>query len=111
MSQYPSPTVTHPAGPDHGAQSATALCAEADTRPIRTLPIGLEIGMGALLRFKSMMALDGQTVQVARMCYDRDYAYERIACAHGSASDPLRRLALELFQTFHRRSEASSFAA
>ena len=111
MSQYPSPTVTKRSGPDHHAQSTTALRAEPDGGPIRSLPIGLEIGMGALLRFKSMMALDGQTVQVARMCYDSDYACERIACAHGSASDPLRRLALELFQTVHRRAEACGFAA
>jgi hypothetical protein len=73
----------------------------------------LDIEMGALLRFKSMMALDGETVQVARMCYDTDYAHERIAQAHASGRDPLQRLALELFQAYHRRSAfgrpASSF--
>ncbi len=62
-----------------------------------------DIDMGALLRFKSLMALEHQPVQVARMCYDRRYAYERIATAHASARDPLRRLALELFQAYHRR--------
>lgn len=62
-----------------------------------------DIDMGALLRFKSLMALEHQPVQVARMCYDRRYAYERMAAAHGSARDPLRRLALELFQAYHRR--------
>jgi hypothetical protein len=61
--------------------------------------------MGALLRFKSLMALDGETVQVARMCYDTDYAHDRIAQAHASGHDPLQRLALELFQAYHRRSE------
>ena len=65
----------------------------------------LDIEMGALLRFRSLMALDGETVQVARMCYDTDYAHDRIAQAHASGRDPLQRLALELFQAYHRRSE------
>jgi hypothetical protein len=70
-----------------------------------------DLGMGALLRFRSMMALEGQTVQVARMCFDRLYAYDRIALAHASASDPLRRLALELFQAYHRRDEMGNMPA
>jgi hypothetical protein len=69
-----------------------------------------DLGMGALLRFKSMMAMDGQNVHVARMCYDRHYAYERIASAHASARDPLRRLALELFQAYLRRDEAHAIS-
>ena len=65
-----------------------------------------ELGVGALLRFKSMMALEGQTVHLARLCYDKLYAYERIAVAHSSSDDNLRRLALELFQIYHRREAA-----
>ena len=65
-----------------------------------------ELGVGALLRFKSMMAVEGQTVHLARLCYDKLYAYERIAAAHASDNDSLRRLALELFQIYHRRSQA-----
>lgn len=64
-----------------------------------------DIEMGALLRFRSQMAQQGQPVQVARMCFDRLYAYERIATAHAIGADGLRRLALELFQTYHRRDE------
>jgi len=60
-------------------------------------------GIGALLRFKSLMASEGQHVELGRLCHDRLYAYERIAAAHASASEPLRRLALELFQIHHRR--------
>jgi len=67
-------------------------------RPTRAVP-GIEWQMGAVLRFKSMMAAEGHAVQVARMCFDRRYAFERIALAHTSSRDPLRRLALELFQT------------
>ena len=63
-----------------------------------------ELGIGALLRFKSLMAADGQHVHLARLCYDKLYAYERIAAAHASSSEDLRRLALELFQIYHRRS-------
>ena len=62
-----------------------------------------ELGVGALLRFKSMMAVEGQTVHLARLCYDKLYAYERIAAAHASNDEGLRRLALELFQIYHRR--------
>ena len=62
-----------------------------------------ELGIGALLRFKSMMAHEGQTVHLARLCYDKLYAYERIAAAHASSDENLRRLALELFQIYHRR--------
>ena len=65
-----------------------------------------ELGVGALLRFKSMMALEGQTVHLARLCYDKLYAYERIAAAHTSGDENLRRLALELFQIYHRRESA-----
>jgi hypothetical protein len=67
-----------------------------------------ELGVGALLRFKSMMAVEGQTVHLARLCYDKLYAYERIAAAHASSDDGLRRLALELFQIYHRRESAGS---
>lgn len=65
-----------------------------------------DVDMGALLRFRSMMALAGEPVQVARMCFDRRYAYERIAAAHAAGPDPLQRLALELFQAYHRRDES-----
>jgi hypothetical protein len=67
-------------------------------------PDGLELGMGALLRFKSMMAAEGHEVHLARMCYDRLYAYERFAQAHAGSDEALKRLALELFQIYHRRS-------
>jgi hypothetical protein len=65
-----------------------------------------ELGIGALLRFKSMMAAEGQTVHLARLCYDKLYAYERIAAAHASSDQALRHLALELFQIYHRRQSA-----
>ena len=57
-----------------------------------------ELGVGALLRFKSMMALEGQTVHLARLCYDKLYAYERIAAAH----TPERVEAIRHLQAFLR---------
>jgi hypothetical protein len=65
-----------------------------------------ELGVGVLLRCKSGMAVDGQAVHLARLCYDKLYAYERIAAAHASNDENLRRLALELFQIYHRRESA-----
>ena len=53
-----------------------------------------------------MMAAEGQTVHLARLCYDKLYAYERIAAAHACSDEGLRRLALELFQIYHRRQVA-----
>ena len=67
-----------------------------------------ELGVGALLRFKSLMAQEGKTVHLARLCYDKLYAYERIAAAHTSGDENLRRLALELFQIYHRRASAGA---
>jgi hypothetical protein len=68
----------------------------------RSLPSGVHLSVAALLRFRELMALEQWPVQMARMCYDRLYAYERIAQAHGSASQDLKGLALQLFQAYHR---------
>jgi len=43
------------------------------------------------------MAREGTPVNIARMMFDRPYAYERIAVAHGSADATLQRAALQLF--------------
>jgi hypothetical protein len=58
------------------------------------------------LCFTSMVAVHAQAVHLARLCYDKLYAYERIAAAHASNDENLRRLALELFQIYHRRESA-----
>jgi hypothetical protein len=95
-------------------QSPQALLAvlPAGSQPSpRQAPLADDLGMGALLRFKTLMSADGQSVHVSRMCFDRLYAYDRIAQAHTSASDPLRRLALELFQAYHRRDETRNLPA
>jgi len=67
-----------------------------------------EPGSGALLRFKSMMNAEGLVCDLARLCDDRLYAYERIAQAHATANEGLRRMALELFQIYHRREAAAA---
>lgn len=63
-------------------------------------PLARGLSMNELLRFQALMAGEGQTIQVARMCYDRPYAFDCIASAHASANDPLKRLALQLFKAF-----------
>jgi hypothetical protein len=65
------------------------------------------LASGALLRFKSLMNAEGLSCHLARLCADRLYAYERIAAAHATANEPLRRLALELFQIYHRCDDAA----
>ena len=37
----------------------------------------------ALAVFRTLMAREGTPVNIARMMFDRPYAYERIAVAHG----------------------------
>ena len=73
-----------------------------------TLPTGVHLSVAALLQFKQLMAREHWPVHVARMCYDRLYAYERIAQAHASADAPLRRVALQLFQAYHRLDQAET---
>lgn len=51
----------------------------------------------ALSGFRTLMAREGTPVNIARMMFDRPYAYERIAVAHGSADALLQRAALQLF--------------
>jgi hypothetical protein len=55
-------------------------------------------GLPRLMAFRDLMAAHGHPVQVTRMCFDRLYAFERIALAHAGSDAVLRALALELFQ-------------
>ena len=59
------------------------------------------LDMGLLASFQDrMQAAAGQAVQVHRMRYDRQYAFDCIARAHGSDDALLRKLALMLFDTY-----------
>ena len=60
-------------------------------------PVALIEDLKALGRFRSKMAQQALSVNVARMMYDRPYAFDRIALAHSSADVSLQRLALQLF--------------
>jgi hypothetical protein len=70
--------------------------------PNRT-PIAPTMELPQLERFKALMALDHWPVHVARMLFDRQYAYDRIVLAHTSRSFELRTLALELFKIYQSR--------
>ena len=101
----PFAPVESPSGRHVGA-SLPQRSAALEGSPANVVPVAAEaIDMGALLRFKSLMAACGLPVQLPRMCFDRLYAFHCIAQAHAGGSDPLRRLALELFQAYHRRDE------
>ncbi|MBT9597651.1 MAG: hypothetical protein IV094_16840 [Vitreoscilla sp.] len=91
-------THTHAAPPTAGHRGAPAL---PQPLPFGTWPGGSEPALQALGRFRDLMASQGQSVQVARMCFDRLYAFERIAAAHATNHGPLRELALHLFQACH----------
>ena len=100
--------MTHPA--THVPQSPAT---QAHAVPMEVAPIAApalntgtlvpDLDLGSLLRFRDGMGRIGQSVQMARMCFDPLYAHERLAVAHATGPDPLRRLAMELFQAYHHR--------
>ncbi|MEO8153316.1 MAG: hypothetical protein ABI605_09630 [Rhizobacter sp.] len=53
-------------------------------------------------RFRGKMAEQALPVNVARMMFDRPYAFDRIALAHSSADASLQRLALQLFAQYSK---------
>lgn len=59
-----------------------------------------------MARFRRLMRYEGHDVDLPRMCLDADYAYDRLAVAHTSDDERLRRIALELFDTYQRNAEA-----
>ncbi len=67
------------------------------------LPLGGQVAPALLRRFARAMADQGTPVQLARMGYDRLYAFECLARAHACQDDALRNLALRLFVAFERK--------
>jgi len=63
-------------------------------------PVALIDDLKTLGRFRSLMAEQELPVNVARMMFDRPYAFDRIALAHSSADEALQRLALRLFAQY-----------
>lgn len=99
----PTPTITAHAPARAGAMPLAVLDGES-LASLPTLPLGAsggEANLHALQRFHVLMASDGHPVQMTRMCFDRIYAYERIALAHASGDPALRQLALQLFHACH----------
>lgn len=68
-------------------------------------PLAPALQLEQLERFKVLMADNGWPVHVARMLFDRLYAYDRIVLAHTSASYELRGLALEMFRILQARGQ------
>lgn len=61
-----------------------------------------------MARFRRLMRFEGHDVDLPRMCIDADYAYRCLAAAHTSNDERLRRIALELFETYQRNAAAES---
>ena len=76
-------------------------------QPAPLVPLVARVSVFALARFRRLMACEGWAVDLARMCCDRIYAYECIAQAHTSATEGLRRLALDLFAAYDPHAEAA----
>jgi hypothetical protein len=87
----------------------------ASTDPIHTLASGFPAAAGeaagatvvalpivVMARFRRLMQYEGWEVDLPRMCTDTAYAYRCLANAHTSSSEPLRRAAMVLFETYDR---------
>ena len=70
-------------------------------------PVALIEDLKALARFRTKMAEHAEPVNVARMMFDRPYAFDRIALGHSSADEGLQRLALQLFAQYAKSDEAA----
>lgn len=95
---------TPPVSVPTSAGLLTPAIAALEPAALSSLPLGAAGGgaeLPALQHFRALMAAQGHTVQVARMCFDRLYAYERIALAHAGNDEELRALALQLFHACH----------
>lgn len=80
------------------------LKAEPDVA-VRSAPL-LE-DLKVLARFRSKMAEQALPVNVARMVFDRAYAFEHLALAHSTADQGLKSLALRLFTQYTESSAES----
>ena len=76
-----------------------SFAAAHDAASIHTLPLsGLSV-------FQRLMAYEGHDVDLLRLCSDPAYAHGCLAAAHTSASEPLRCMAVRLFES-HLRNAA-----
>lgn len=70
-------------------------------------PVALIDDLKTLGRFRSKMSEQALPVNVARMMFDRPYAFDRIALGHSSSDETLQRLALQLFAQYAKSDESS----
>ena len=68
-------------------------------------PVALIDDLKTLSRFRSKMAEQAMPVNVARMMFDRPYAFDRIALGRSCADEALQRLALKLFAQYTKGDE------
>jgi hypothetical protein len=66
--------------------------------PAALQPLAIRATVPQLERFRALMAREGWSVSLHRMCLDSVYARACIAQAHTSAADPLRAIAVDLFE-------------
>ncbi len=66
------------------------------------LPLVAPVSVLQLARFRRFMLAEGWPVDLPRICLDRVYAFERLACAHTSGDPRLRSLAMKLFMAYQR---------
>lgn len=68
---------------------------------MRSTELGFASTLVLLSQFKHLMTYDGAAVDTQRMLTDSHYAFEQLALAHTSTSEPLRQCAMRVFAVFH----------
>lgn len=95
--------------PKTSAPAVPEAILQGDTLDLPDLGLGLTlstgIDMAELQAFARLMHAQGLPLQPTRMIYDRLYAFDCLAMAHGSGHDALQRLALHIFDAYQARGE------
>ncbi|MBB2483993.1 hypothetical protein H5407_02010 [Mitsuaria sp. WAJ17] len=95
--------------PKTSAPSAPELHVHGALADLPDLGLGLTlstgIDMAELQAFSRLMEAQGLPLQPTRMIYDRLYAFDCLALAHGSGNEALQRMALHIFDAYQARGE------
>ena len=88
--------------PRQDTRTPSFFTAEPEQLWMSHLAQSLGAGRGQLQAFASLMQAHHWPVDIARLFMDSRYAFARFALAHTSTDEPLRHLALELFEGYLR---------
>ena len=98
----PQPSLDKTLAPPGQATKASAFIEDAEQLWVCQLAQSLGAQGEQLQAFASLMQANQWPVDIGRLFLDSRYAYGRFALAHTSTDEPLRQLALVLFEGYQR---------